>query len=161
MNKNTKRILALSVMFMFVFMFAAPFVFASIFCVEGDEYPMLRDALEKLSLNDASLSYEPEQSGALGHGFRCGFLGLLHLDIVQERLEREYDLDLVVTAPSVSYKAVMKDGGEIAVESPAALPDRAHVEAVKEPWVKVEIQGCKDCSTQMADEGRVLRQCKI
>ncbi|MBU1019507.1 MAG: translation elongation factor 4 [Patescibacteria group bacterium] len=121
-----------------------PFVFASIFCVEGDEYPMLRDALEKLSLNDASLSYEPEQSGALGHGFRCGFLGLLHLDIVQERLEREYDLDLVVTAPSVSYKAVMKDGGEIAVESPAALPDRAHVEAVKEPWVKVEILTPKD-----------------
>ncbi len=121
-----------------------PFVFASIFCAEGDDYPMLRDALEKLSLNDGALSFEPEQSGALGHGFRCGFLGLLHLDIVQERLEREYDLDLVVTAPSVSYKAVMKDGEEVDVESPSGLPDRATIEAVKEPWVKVEILVPKD-----------------
>ncbi|EKD63872.1 MAG: hypothetical protein ACD_51C00165G0003 [uncultured bacterium] len=121
-----------------------PFVFASIFCTEGDEYPMLRDALEKLSLNDAALSFEPEQSGALGHGFRCGFLGLLHLDIVQERLEREYDLDLVVTAPSVSYKAILKSGERIAIESPSDLPDRVYIEAVEEPWVKVEILVPKD-----------------
>ncbi len=121
-----------------------PFVFASIFCAEGDDYPLLRDALEKLSLNDSALSYEPERSTALGHGFRCGFLGLLHLEIVQERLEREYDLDLVVTAPSVSYKAIMKDGEEIDVESPSDLPDRATINAVKEPWVKVEIIVPKD-----------------
>ncbi|MBD3328600.1 elongation factor 4, partial [Candidatus Peregrinibacteria bacterium] len=82
-----------------------PFVFASIFCTEGDDYPLLRDALEKLQLSDSALTFEPQQSGALGHGFRCGFLGLLHLDILQERLEREYDLDLVVTATSVSYYA--------------------------------------------------------
>lgn len=134
-----------------------PFVFASIFCTEGDDYQMLRDALEKLSLNDAALSYEPEQSGALGHGFRCGFLGLLHLDIVQERLEREYDLDLVVTAPSVSYKAVMKDKEEVSVESPSDLPDRAHVEAVKEPWVRIEILTPKDYTgavMKLLQEGR-------
>lgn len=121
-----------------------PFVFASIFCAEGDDYPLLRDALDKLSLNDSSLSFEPERSTALGHGFRCGFLGLLHLEIVQERLEREYDLDLVITAPSVSYKAVMKDGSEIDVESPSDLPDRATINAIKEPWVKVEVIAPKD-----------------
>lgn len=116
-----------------------PFVFASIFCTEGDNYPLLRDALEKLSLNDSALTYEPEQSTALGHGFRCGFLGLLHLDIVQERLEREYNLDLIVTAPSVSYKAILKDGSEVDVSSPAYMPDRAHIDGVKEPWVKIEV----------------------
>ncbi len=116
-----------------------PFVFASIFCVEGDDYTVLRDALEKLSLNDSALSYEPERSNALGHGFRCGFLGLLHLDIVQERLEREYDLNLVVTAPSVSYKAILTTGEEQAIESPSDLPDRSYLTAVKEPWVKIEV----------------------
>lgn len=121
-----------------------PFVFASIFCTVNDEYPLLRDALEKLQLNDSALSFEPEQSGALGHGFRCGFLGLLHMEIVQERLEREYDLDLVVTAPSVSYKVAMKDGEEITISSPAHLPDLTYVEHLKEPWVKVEILVPKD-----------------
>ncbi len=121
-----------------------PYVFASIFCTEGDEYPLLRDALEKLQLSDAALTFEPEQSGALGHGFRCGFLGLLHLDIVQERLEREFDLDLIVTAPSVSYIAVMKDGEERFVANPSAMPDPTYIEAVKEPWVKVEVLTPKD-----------------
>lgn len=116
-----------------------PFVFASIFTTEGDDYPLLRDALEKLSLNDSALQFEPEQSTALGFGFRCGFLGLLHLEIVQERLEREYDLDLIVTAPSVSYIAVKTGGEEVAVSTPSYLPDPAHIEYIKEPWVKVEI----------------------
>lgn len=116
-----------------------PYVFASIFCVDGDDYPLLRDALQKLQLSDSALTFEPEQSGALGHGFRCGFLGLLHLDIVQERLEREYNLNLIVTAPSVSYIAVKKGGEEIFVSNPSDLPDPASIEAIKEPWVKVEI----------------------
>jgi GTP-binding protein LepA len=121
-----------------------PYVFASIFCVDGDDYPLLRDALQKLQLSDSALTFEPEQSGALGHGFRCGFLGLLHLEIVQERLEREYNLNLIVTAPSVSYIAVKKDGSEIFVANPADLPDPATIEKVKEPWVKVEIVTPKD-----------------
>ena len=116
-----------------------PYVFASIFSIEGDDFPLLRDALEKLRLSDSALSYEPEQSGALGHGFRCGFLGLLHLDIVQERLEREYNLDLIVTAPSVSYIAVQKGGEEVFVANPSDLPDPATIEHVKEPWAKVEV----------------------
>lgn len=116
-----------------------PYVFASVFCVEGDDYPLLRDALQKLQLSDSALSFEPEQSGALGHGFRCGFLGLLHLDIVQERLEREYNLELIVTAPSVSYVAVLNDGSEVFVANPTDLPDLAKVDHIKEPWVKVEI----------------------
>jgi GTP-binding protein LepA len=121
-----------------------PFVFASIFCSEGDDYNLLRDAIEKLKLNDSSLSYDPEHSSALGSGFRCGFLGLLHLEIVQERLEREYDLDLVVTAPSVSYIVVKKGGEEVMISSPAAYPDPASVEAVKEPFVGLEILVPKD-----------------
>lgn len=116
-----------------------PYVFASIFCVDGDDYPMLRDALQKLQLSDSALSFEPEQSGALGHGFRCGFLGLLHLDIVQERLEREYDLNLIVTAPSVSYIIVDLKDLEITIANPADLPVLSSVKAIKEPWVKVEI----------------------
>lgn len=116
-----------------------PFVFAGIYCTDADDFPLLRDALQKLQLNDSSLSFEPEQSGALGHGFRCGFLGLLHMEIVQERLEREYDLDLIVTAPSVSYVVGLKDDGEIMISSPADLPDPAKIEVIKEPWVRVEI----------------------
>jgi GTP-binding protein LepA len=116
-----------------------PYVFASIFCVDGDDFPLLRDALQKLQLSDSALSFEPEQSGALGHGFRCGFLGLLHLDIVQERLEREYNLNLIVTAPSVSYVAVTHKNEEIFVSNPSDLPDPASILAIKEPWVKVEI----------------------
>ncbi len=120
-----------------------PFVFAGVFCTDTDEYPMLREALDRLQLNDSSLSYVPEQSGALGSGFRCGFLGLLHMDIVQERLEREYNLDLIVTAPSVSYIAVVgKD--ETFVSSPSELPDPSQIDGIKEPWVKVEILTPKD-----------------
>lgn len=116
-----------------------PFVFAGIFCTEGDDYPLLRDALDKLSLNDASFTFEPEQSPALGHGFRCGFLGLLHLEIIQERLEREYNLDLIVTAPSVSYEAVLNDGTVNFISSPSDLPDPAKLAEIREPWVKVEV----------------------
>ncbi len=116
-----------------------PYVFASIFCVDGDDFPLLRDALLKLQLSDSALSFEPEQSGALGHGFRCGFLGLLHLDIVQERLEREYNLNLIVTAPSVSYIVELINGVEIFIANPSDLPDGSQIMALKEPWVKVEV----------------------
>ncbi len=116
-----------------------PYVFAGMFCVEGENYPLLRDALDKLSLNDSSLVYEPEQSGALGYGFRCGFLGLLHMDIVQERLEREYNLELIVTAPSVSYQVRKNNGDEITIANPSELPQPAHINVIREPWVKVEI----------------------
>lgn len=116
-----------------------PYVFAGMFCVEGENYPLLRDALEKLSLNDSSLVFEPEQSGALGYGFRCGFLGLLHMDIVQERLEREYNLELIVTAPSVSYQVRKDNGEEIIISNPSELPDPAYIDVIREPWVKVEI----------------------
>jgi len=121
-----------------------PFVFAGIFCTNTDEYGLLRVALDKLQMNDSALSFEPEHSGALGHGFRCGFLGLLHMEIVQERLEREYDLDLIVTAPSVSYLIDMKDGSELNISSPFELPDLVYVDGIKEPWVKVEILSPKD-----------------
>lgn len=121
-----------------------PYVFASIFCVDGDDFPLLRDALQKLQLSDSALTYEPEQSGALGYGFRCGFLGLLHLDIVQERLEREYHLNLIVTAPSVSYIAVQQGGNEVFVANPSDLPDPATIDEIKEPWVKVEVITPKD-----------------
>ncbi len=120
-----------------------PFVFAGIFCTEADDYPLLRDALEKLQVNDSALSFQPEHSGALGHGFRCGFLGLLHMEIVQERLEREYDLDLLVTAPSVSY-IVCTDEGENLISSPSELPEPVKIKGIKEPWVKVEILVPKD-----------------
>ncbi|MEK7545418.1 MAG: translation elongation factor 4 [Patescibacteria group bacterium] len=116
-----------------------PFVFASIFSIDADDYPLLREALQKLRLNDSSLTFEPEKSGALGFGFRCGFLGLLHLDIVQERLEREYNLDLIVTAPSVSYKVITTRGEETIVSSPSEMPDPSIIEEIHEPWVKVEI----------------------
>lgn len=116
-----------------------PFVFASIFSIDADDYPLLREALQKLRLNDSSLTFEPEKSGALGFGFRCGFLGLLHLDIVQERLEREYNLDLIVTAPSVSYKVITTKKEEIIVSSPSEMPNPSIIEEIHEPWMKVEI----------------------
>lgn len=116
-----------------------PMVYAGIFIKEGSEYERLRDAISKLKLNDAALSYEPEHSPALGFGFRCGFLGLLHLDIVQERLRREYHLEVIVTVPSVAYK-VKKTSGEIqVVSSPLDLPDPSVCELVEEPWMKVDI----------------------
>ncbi|MBT7736434.1 elongation factor 4, partial [Candidatus Peregrinibacteria bacterium] len=121
-----------------------PFVFAGVFCTDNDDYNLLREALDKLQINDSALSFEPEQSGALGHGFRCGFLGLLHMEIVQERLEREYNLDLIVTAPSVSYIIAMNDGSEVTISSPSGLPDPVYIDAIKEPWVKVEILSPKE-----------------
>jgi GTP-binding protein LepA len=99
-----------------------PMVFAGIFPTDSDDYPELRDALERLKLNDASLSYEPETSQALGFGFRCGFLGLLHMEIVRERLEREFDLDLLITAPNVAYRATTRTGEEVEVHNPAEMP---------------------------------------
>ena len=118
---------------------AKPMVFAGLFPTEGDDYPILRDALDKLQLNDASLVYEPESSAALGFGFRCGFLGLLHMEIVQERLEREYHLDLLATAPSVRYKVTLNTGAELEIESPAKLPPVGEVAEIAEPWVAASI----------------------
>lgn len=116
-----------------------PFVFASIFPTEGEQYGNLRDALEKLRLNDSSLSFEPDNSAVLGHGFRCGFLGLLHMDIVQERLEREYDLDLIITAPTVPYKIELNTGIQEDIHAASELPDKNYYEKIFEPYVKVEI----------------------
>jgi len=130
-------------------------VFAGLYPTDADDLKKLRDALEKLSLNDAALTVEPEQNTALGHGFRCGFLGLLHLDIIQERLEREYDCDLIVTAPSVKYEVVLQakrpaacvrssllkpDEPNVAVISnPSDFPDRTFITEVREPWVRLEV----------------------
>lgn len=116
-----------------------PSVFASFYPVDASEYLELRDALDKLSLNDAALFYEPESSKALGRGFRLGFLGLLHLEIIQERLRREFDLELIITTPSVSYKIRQKNGQEIKIYTPSELPDRSVIEEIHEPWAKVDI----------------------
>jgi len=116
-----------------------PQVFAGLYPVESNQYEALRDALTKLQLNDAALHFEPEVSQALGFGFRCGFLGLLHMDIVQERLEREYDMDLITTAPSVVYEVLLRDGTVIQVENPSKLPDPAKIEEIREPIVHVTI----------------------
>ena len=116
-----------------------PQVFAGLYPVESNQYDALRDALEKLKLNDASLQYEPETSQALGFGFRCGFLGLLHMDIVQERLEREYDMDLITTAPTVIYQVVMRDGSVVEIENPSKLPDPSKIEEIREPIITATI----------------------
>jgi len=118
---------------------AKPMVFAGIYPAEGEDYALLRDALEKLQLNDASLIYQPETSQALGFGFRCGFLGLFHMTIVQERLEREYDLDIVFTAPSVEYEILQKNGQVITIDSPAELPPEIEIEEIHEPWMEISI----------------------
>jgi GTP-binding protein LepA len=116
-----------------------PQVFAGLYPVESNQYDALRDALEKLKLNDSSLHYEPETSQALGFGFRCGFLGLLHLDIVQERLEREYDMDLITTAPTVVYQIVMRDGSIIEIENPSKMPDLSKIQEIREPIITATI----------------------
>jgi len=116
-----------------------PMVFAGIYPVEGEDYQALKEALEKLQLNDASLVFQPETSQALNFGFRCGFLGMFHMEIIQERLEREYDLDIIVTSPSVEYEVVRHNGEVIKIDSPADLPDESEIAEVHEPWMKLEI----------------------
>src|SRR5690606_4609653 len=116
-----------------------PQVFAGLYPVESNQYDALRDALTKLRLNDSSLQFEPETSQALGFGFRCGFLGLLHMDIVQERLEREYGMDLITTAPTVIYEVLMRDGEIIKVENPAKMPDLSRIEEIREPIITTTI----------------------
>ncbi len=119
---------------------AKSLVFAGIYPVSGEDYPLLRDAIEKLHLNDASFTYEPESSVALGFGFRCGFLGLLHMEIVQERLEREFDLDLIASAPSVEYEVVLTNGrGTVSIDNPAQLPPVSDIEEIREPWVRLSV----------------------
>ncbi len=131
-----------------------PMVFAGFYPVEGHEYPELRDALEKLRLNDASFFYEPETSVALGFGFRCGFLGLLHMEIVQERLEREFDIDLVTTAPGVLYRVTTTDGVVQEIDSPAKLPDAGRIEKIEEPVITAMIL------TPVDHVGGVLQLCQ-
>jgi GTP-binding protein LepA len=118
---------------------AKPMVFAGLFPDDGEEYPQLRDALERLKLNDASLVFEPESSDALGFGFRCGFLGLLHMEIIQERLEREYDLELLATAPSVEYEVLKDDGTVLTIDNPSELPNPGEIDEIREPWADVSI----------------------
>ena len=116
-----------------------PMVFCGLYPVDGDEYADLREALERLRLNDSSFTYDPETSGALGFGFRCGFLGLLHMEIVRERLEREYDLSLVATAPNVEYRVELADGSMEVVDNPSAMPESTKVVTIQEPYVNVTV----------------------
>ncbi|MFL5363247.1 MAG: translation elongation factor 4, partial [Myxococcales bacterium] len=121
-----------------------PMVFCGLFPVETNQFQDLRDALEKLTLNDPALTWEPETSQALGFGFRCGFLGLLHMDIVRERLEREYDLELLATTPNVEYEVTLTDASEVTVHSPADMPDRVRIAEVREPYIRASILCPKD-----------------
>jgi GTP-binding protein LepA len=116
-----------------------PMVFAGVYPVEGEDYADLKDALEKLQLNDASLIFDPETSQALGFGFRCGFLGMFHMEIIQERLEREYDLDVIFTAPSVEYEVLLRDGSLVRIASPVELPPEDEIAEIREPWMKIQI----------------------
>ncbi|HEV3000362.1 MAG TPA: translation elongation factor 4 [Solirubrobacteraceae bacterium] len=131
-----------------------PMVFCGLFPIDGEDYPDLRDALEKLTLNDAALVWEPETSDALGFGFRIGFLGLLHMDIVRERLEREYDLELMATPPSVSYELTMTDGTELEVHNPSDMPDPAKIAEIREPYVRASIISRKE------DIGAIMELCQ-
>jgi len=123
---------------------AKPMVFAGFYPTDNDDYGELRDALEKLQLNDASLIYEPETSQALNFGFRVGFLGLFHMEIIQERLEREYELDILATAPSVEYQVILRSGDMIEIDSPAFLPDESTIEEIREPWMKIQVYTPQD-----------------
>src|SRR5690606_35905552 len=116
-----------------------PRVFAGLFPVDADDYPDLREALDKLRLNDAALRFEPESSEAMGFGFRCGFLGMLHMEIVQERLEREYDLNLITTAPTVVYEVLKSDGTVVSLDNPADLPPVNQIEEIREPIIRANI----------------------
>jgi len=116
-----------------------PMVFAGVYPAEADDYTELKDALEKLQLNDASLVFDPETSQALGFGFRCGFLGMFHMEIIQERLEREYDLDIVFTAPTVEYEVLLRNGETLHIDSPSELPEEGDIAEVREPWMKIQI----------------------
>jgi GTP-binding protein LepA len=118
---------------------AKPMVFCGVYPVDADQYNDLKEALEKLRLNDAAISWEPETSNALGFGFRCGFLGLLHMDVVQERLEREYNLNLITTAPSVVYKVTKTDGEVLMVDNPSKLPEQTKIEVIEEPFIKLSV----------------------
>ncbi|MDA0353279.1 MAG: translation elongation factor 4 [Chloroflexi bacterium] len=118
---------------------AKAMVFAGLYPTDSEQYPELREALERLTLNDASLQWQPETSAALGFGFRCGFLGLLHMEIIQERLEREFDLELIATAPSVEYEVTRTNGDELRIDSPAALPESSEIAEIREPWVKLSV----------------------
>jgi GTP-binding protein LepA len=131
-----------------------PMVFSGIYPTDTDKYTELRDALEKLHLNDAAFVFEPDTSAALGFGYRCGFLGLLHMDVVQERLEREYNLDLITTAPCVVYRVVKNDGTELWVENPSKLPDPVYIDFIEEPYFKVQIH------TPAAYTGNVIKLCE-
>jgi GTP-binding protein LepA len=131
-----------------------PMVFAGIFPTDSADYTNLRDALEKLRLNDASFRFEPDTSEALGFGFRCGFLGLLHMEIIQERLEREYNLDLIITAPSVVYKVRLRNGDTVDVENPSRLPDAGRIEGIDEPFLKVTIH------TPASSVGPIMQLCQ-
>jgi GTP-binding protein LepA len=134
-----------------------PMVFCGLFPLDGEDYPDLRDALEKLSLNDAALVWEPETSDALGFGFRVGFLGLLHMDIVRERLEREYDLELMATMPSVSFEVTMTDGTEVEVHNPSDMPDPAKIAEIREPMIKASILTPTDYIGQVMELGQDRR----
>jgi len=154
-----------------------PMVFAGVFPHEGNEFEELREAISKLKLNDAALIYEPEHSEALGFGFRCGFLGLLHLEIFQERLKREYNLNLIVTIPSVAYKIFKKNGEELIIRSPQKLPDPSEIDRIEEPWVSLDIIAPKEYigailnlvqdkrgvykNTEYIDESRVILHYEI
>ncbi|MBA3432296.1 MAG: elongation factor 4, partial [Actinobacteria bacterium] len=131
-----------------------PMVYAGVYPINGDDFPLLRDSLERLKLNDAALVFEPESSGALGFGFRCGFLGLLHMEIVRERLEREFDLELIVSAPSVGYELRLNDGKVATVRNPSEMPDRSHVEEIYEPFVSVMVVTPSDYT------GTVMQLCQ-
>ena len=128
-----------------------PMVFCGLFPVANDDYPELRDALEKLSLNDAALQWEPETSDALGFGFRCGFLGLLHMDIVRERLEREYDLELMATMPSVAFEVELSTGEVMEVHNPTDMPDPSRIKEIREPYVKVSVLTPKEFIGQVME----------